>query len=299
MNQPSPHRAILIVVVAAATLAVAPLMTKLLTGPMDPFAIALWRTLLSVPALLVVLLTLRIRLPRTRNAWISASIGGVALVAVPFGALAWGQLYVSSSMGGVLYGATPLLVAALAALLLRQERAGAREIAGAVIGLIGVLVLVGPNTLTGMTSLGLGQLITLAGPVSYAFGTVLLRRRPKEEALALTAGMYVVGAIVLLAAAALHGTEISIPAHTQLGQLVILAVLGSVVPTVCMYLAIQWAGATRAAFAMLILPLFSLAYGWLFLSEVPTLTMLVGAALIMAGCAVTLQQMPPQPREGS
>lgn len=293
MNQPPPHRAILIVVAAAATLAVAPLTTKLLTGPMDPVAIALWRTLLSLPPLLAVLLVLRIRLPHTRHAWISAVIGGVTLVAAPFGALAWGQLHVTSSMGGILYGATPLLVAALAALLLSQERASARDIAGAMIGLFGVLVLIGPNIIAGMTSVGLGQLITLGGPVSYAIGTVLLRRRPKEDALALTAGMYLTGSLVLMAVAPASGVGITPPAPSLLPRLLLLAILGSVVPTVCMYLAIQWAGATRAAFAMLILPLFSLTYGWLFLSEVPNFAMLIGAGLIMTGCAVTLRASQP------
>jgi len=302
MSYHRTHRAHLIIVAAAATLAVAPLTTKMLTGPLDPIAIALWRTVLSLPALLVVLLVLRIRLPHTRDAWISAAIGGFALVAAPFGALAWGQVYVSSSMGGVLYGATPLVVALLAWLLLRQERAGASEIVGALIGLTGVLVLIGPNTVSGLSSLGLGQLITLAGPLSYALGTVLLRRRPKEDALALTAGMYLVGSALLLAFAVLFGAGIQLPDTSTVGPLLVLAGLGSVVPTICMYLAIQWAGATRAAFAMLILPLFSMAYGWLFLSEVPSIVMLCGCGLIIAGCAVTLhgpQAKPTTPPEAT
>lgn len=260
---------------------------------MEPIAIAFWRTVASLPALLAVLLVLGIRLPHNSDTWISATIGGLTLVAIPFGALSWGQMYVTSSMGGVLYGATPLVVALFSMLILREQRAGMCDIVGAMIGLAGVLILIGPNTLAGFNSLGLGQIITLAGPLSYAFGTVLLRRRPKEEALSLTAGIYLIGAVLLFIFAALVGASLKFPPASHHGYLLVLAGLGSVAPTLCMYIAVQWAGAMKAAFAMLMLPIFSIAYGWIFLLEIPSLTMLSGSGLIIAGCAVALCKRAP------
>jgi drug/metabolite transporter (DMT)-like permease len=272
---------------AAATLAVAPLITKILVPRVEPLMIATWRTMLSLPLLAVALALFGSRLPNVSSDWATALMGGIAMVAVPFGALSLGQVYITSNMGGILYGATPLMVAGLGWVLLKHERAGWRELVGSVMGIVGIGLLLGPNLQQGVTAFGSGQLITLIGPLSYAIGTVILRRRPPVEALSLTAGMYLISSFLLLLGSVIQGRLI-IPALQDLAVLCVLAGLGSVVPTIFMYLSIKIAGATRASFAMLILPFFSLLYGALFLGEQPTGLMISGAAVLIAGCAFSI-----------
>ena len=285
-------RGLMLVLGAAATMALAPLLNKMLAGEMPPMLIATVRVVLGVPFVLIVLRLAGKRLPRRLGDIGTAAVGGLTMIAIPFGAIAWGQQYIPSGMAGILYGLMPLLVVAGAWLFLADERPRLATLLGVLSGIAGVVLVVGPNVLSGLTPQGTGQLVTLLGPIAYAAGSVYVRRVGGIDALSLTAGMYIAAALMLCPVAAADiGHLWTIGLGTAV-KLVILAVAGSVVPTLLTYMAIRTVGATRAALAMFAFPIFSVLYGAVVLHERLEYTALVGMLAILGGSLVIHRQSP-------
>lgn len=217
-------------------------------------------------------------------------IGGACMVAIPFGALALGQRAIPSAMGGLLYGLTPVLVMLGAAAVRQTDRPRGTQVASVWLALAGVTVTVVPNLLEADLSVGAGQLVTLCGPLAYAIGSLVLRGRPPEDGLMLACGMYICASGVLAALWLTVGSP-AIDWTTRTGLLVVLlATLGSALPTVLGYIALRDMGATKAALVMYLFPLFALLYGAAIAGETFSGHEAVGAAAIIAGCLMTLRR---------
>ena len=111
----------------------------------------------------------------------------------------------------------------------------------------------------------LGEAVTLAAPMSYALGTVLLRRRPPMNPLRLTAGMFLVGQAIMLPVAIAEGAvDHGLGDLLRLRTAVLLtglALAGTAMPAFLNYLLIRRSGATNASLAMFFLPVFALLLG--------------------------------------
>lgn len=73
-------------------------------------------------------------------------------------------------------------------------------------------------------------------------------------------------------------------------MVVLLATLGSALPTVLGYIALRDMGATKAALVMYVFPLFALLYGAAIAGETFSGHEAVGAAAIISGCLMTLRR---------
>jgi drug/metabolite transporter (DMT)-like permease len=82
--------------------------------------------------------------------------------------LAWGQQHVDSALAGVLNSTSPVFVFVIAALFTRHEEVTVWKLAGAVSGVVGVALIVGPEVLRGLGHEAAGQLAVLAGALLYA-----------------------------------------------------------------------------------------------------------------------------------
>ena len=187
----------------------------------------------------------------------------------------------------------PIVSLYLAAFLL-GERLRPRAVWGAVLGLVGVLVIVGGKfgrgNLNEDTMIGLAS-ITLSAML-YAWNLVLQRQqalvaRPLEVA---TFYMGIASCIYLLAAPFLF----SLPPTEALGDVTAGALL-----TVGGALTMAWAYARAEAQVLVPLEYSSFVwaslFGWLLLGENVTWTAAGGAVLIVAGCWIATTGVRPEP----
>lgn len=75
-----------------------------------------------------------------------------------------------------------------------------------------------------------------------------------------------------------------------------LAVVSTAVAYVLYFRLIAHAGAANAMSVALLIPLFAMAWGWLFLGEAPTVAMLLGCAVILLGTALATGLLRPRSR---
>lgn len=181
--------------------------------------------------------------------------------------------------------AAPLLTVIFAAMFL-NEKVGVFRIGTVVLGLVGVLIVLSPRLSVGAGGQPevLGAMLVLGGAVFAALAQVFVRKLVQTERTPTIVFWFSFTATVLSLATLPLGWVWPTPREAAL--LVGAGLLGGIGQ-------IFLTSAYREADASLVAPfdyasmLFALAIGWFVFAEVPTLTMLGGAALvILAGCLI-------------
>lgn len=276
----------LLLLATAASFATSILVNKLLIGQLPPFTLAASRVLLAAPICLLVLRLTGRALPRGADLR-TIAYAGIGVIVIPYCALALGQRTISGGLSGILYSTMPLFTLLAAHFLLHDERMGLRKLAGVALGVAGVVAVIGPSLLGGLGGHAMAELITLCGPLAYAIGAVLMRRSRHIDAVAITAGMFVVAAIVLVPVALLFEQPWQLrPALDTGGWLLVMVVFGTILPAALNYLLVQRVGATRASVAMFLMPMIAVVVGALLMGERLQASAFLGMALILGGSLI-------------
>lgn len=280
----------LLLILTAAGFGASPLLIAQAVAFLPPWTLAALRAALGLPLLLLAAGALGPQNRPDRHDLMTMLVGGVLVVSIPFVSMAAGMQYIPSGMGGMLYATMPLFTLALAAAFLPDEPATLDQVLRIGAGLLGVLLISVPAILAGgFGQAGLGTLLTLISPLSYAAGNVWFRRRRRMAPLVLSAGMFAVGAVTLWPLALLaEGTPQVAPTGAVIGTLVALVVLATVAPNLLNYALVQRAGANRAALAMFLMPGFSVVFGYLFRDERLPLLAFLGLGLVIAASTARL-----------
>ncbi|MGO1228422.1 MULTISPECIES: EamA family transporter [unclassified Brachybacterium] len=251
--------------------------TYLVTTELLPPDHPLWSgALRALPAGLLALAIGR-ALPHGHWWWRSLLLGTLNIGAF-FPLLFLAAYLLTGGVAGV-FGATgPLLVAVLAAVLLR-ERPTVRRLIWGVLAVLGVAATVlGPDAALDP----LGILAGIGGVASMAVGTVLSKRwRPPVGPIAfagwqLTAG----GLIILPLALAVEGTPPALDAQATMGY-AWLALVGGLLAYVLWFRGLGQMPAGSAAFLPVLSPLVAAVLGFLVLGEQLTAVQLGGFALAL------------------
>jgi drug/metabolite transporter (DMT)-like permease len=227
----------------------------------------------------------RAALPHLRRMPGRVLVHGTLMVAAPFLLIAYGETQIGSGLTAILIASSPLFVALLAPSMDPSERAGWAQAVGIAVGLLGVGLLVGVDSV-GSTGELLGALAMIGAALSYAAGalyakTGLRGAPPLAVSLAATA----VGALVTLPPALLTLSQTS-PDAGELAAVAALAVLGTALAFWIYFALIAEAGAARASLVAYLIPLTAVLYGALLLDEAVTLTTIAGLSLILGGVAL-------------
>lgn len=273
----------LLMILTAAGFGGSPLLLQLAVQHFPPWTLGALRAALGLPLLMIAAGALWVARPYAWSDVVTALVGGVLVIAIPFVTMAAGMQYIPSGLGGMLYATMPLFVLALSAVFLRDEPATAEQAARIALGMVGVALIAGPALVAeGAGQAGLGTALTLISPLSYAAGNVWFRRRAPLPPLLLNAGMFAVGAVLMWPAALLIDGRVSVaPTAAVLGVLAAMVVLTTVASALLNYMLVRKAGANRAALAMFLMPGFAVLFGWVFAGERLPWLSFAGLALVI------------------
>jgi len=226
------------------------------------------------------------KIPRGRGRWISGIAIGVFSLTIPMSLLAWAQQVVPSGVAGVYMAVIPLLVLPLAHVFSPGERMTPRKLSGFMIGFTGVLLLLGWETLMALGSTdGLAQLACLGATLSYAVGSIMTRRTPPTDPIALSALGFVVGGLLILPFAVAAWPTEALSMRTW----AIFLVIGVVSTGMAMILRVKIITSVGSVFMSgvgYLVPITALAVGVMFAGEILIWSDLVACAFILAGLAV-------------
>lgn len=253
-----------------------------------PLTVACARTTLGALALLGVMRVMGRPLPvfdRTMIGYLA--VIGVFNTAVPFALLSWGQQYVPSAFAGISMAAVPLFVLPIAHFF-SDETMNMRRMIGVLVGFAGAVVLIGPGVLrigTGWEPLG--QIACIAAALCYAVTSVLTRRCPPIDSITLAALTLVVGSVALIPCMLLIE---GVPAWTDTRSgvaIIVLGILPTALATLLRVQIIRSAGAVFMTLVNYLVPVWSMVFGALILSEVLPFSFFVALAMILTGLAIS------------
>ena len=270
------------------------LFIKVAVAGLTPSTVAALRVGLGAAVLLGFLRARALRLPRGRQWWRHFLVVALFGSAMPFTLLAWGEQHISSALTAVLNASTPLFAALFAGVLL-GDRLRRAQVAGLVLGFVGVAVAVGVavEDLTG-AALG-GELAAVVAGAGYGLAFAYSRRHLTGIPPVVAASGQLVMATVLLAPFALvtslrQGFH---PTATRVAAIVLLGVLGTGLAYVLSYRLIADLGPTRASLVTYLIPIVAVTVGLVFLDEAFSFRLVVGGGLTIAGIALLNVAGPP------
>lgn len=206
----------------------------------------------------------------------------VAELAVPFSLVAMGEQWVSSSLAGILIAAVPMAVVLIAPLFGVKERLGVLRLAGLAIGFCGVIAIVGLDTGHG-PMLWAGVVCMMISVAGYAIGPLLVERYLSDvDELGALAVSLVVASILLLPLAALSAPN-EFPSALSLSAVAALGIVCTALALYLFFYLINEAGATRAAVVAYINPAVATVIGVLVLHEPFGWGAGIGLAMILLG----------------
>ncbi len=230
-------------------------------------------------------------LPEKR--WAGMGIG-VLNSAIPFVLLAYAALTISSGVLSIINALAPFWGAFIGWLWLRSSLTG-WQVVGLVVGFLGVALLIGSGSKSLAVDSAAGILALLAGILStvfYGFSANFAKKYLHNTKPLVNAANSQIGAasVLIIPTVLLWPSQpISLTAWLSL---IALGVLSTGYAYVLYFRLIEKIGASRAITVVFVVPLFAVAFGWLFLSESISAVMIVAGSVIMLGSALSLKLLP-------
>lgn len=219
-----------------------------------------------------------------------AAIGNI----VPFTLISWGELYISSSLAGILMALMPISVMILAHFFVANEHITLRKATGFVLGLVGVLVLVGAEALTGLGGMAvLAQLAIVGATLCYAVNSIITKRLPPIHVLVAATGTLVAGSVILTPIALLVDQPWQHAVYAgPLASVMVLGVLSTGLATWVYFLIVARRGPSFLSMINYIIPVVAFTAGVWLLGEPAALQKFIALGAIFAGIAIAQTRRP-------
>jgi len=228
----------------------------------------------------------------TVTQWRAAAIVGGLLLLGGNGLVTWAEERVPSGLAALLVATVPLWMVLLDWLFLRAERPEGKVFLGLVLGLIGIVLLIGPTDLLGEHRVDLiGAAMMILAALSWTVGSLYARRAPLPDASLLGTGMEMIaGGVLLLLASGAKGewvqidlASVSLRSWLALGYLTL---MGSIVAFTAYTWLLRVSIPARVATYAYVNPVVAVVLGWAIGGEVLTGQMLLAAVIIVLAVVV-------------
>ena len=255
-----------------------------------PLVVIFFRVAIASIILWVVVLAGGIKVPRDATTWVDLVIMAALNSALPFFLIAWGQVHIASGLASIMIGTTPLFAVVTAHFMTSDEKMSPGKVLGVLAGLVGVVVLIGPQFLGDIGKDLIAQLSVLGAAVCYAVSAIYGRRFSRRDTppMMVATGQITMAAVLLLPFALIidRPWELAIPSMQAGGAVRGLAVLSTSFAYLIFFRILARAGAVNILLVNFLVPVSAILLGVFILGEVLTTEQIVGMAFIALGLAL-------------
>ncbi len=253
-----------------------------------PLTVVAHRVGWAALALWAALAFLRLPLPKDPRVWGAFLVMGLLNNVIPFGLMAWGQLYIESGLTSIFNSATAIFGVLMAALFFADERITPRKALGVTLGFAGVATAIGLENLADFDIRSLAQLAVIGGTVSYALASVWARKKLGDQPAEVAAAGMVSGAAVLIVPLAwvVEGPLTLNLQPETLGAIAYFSLAATALAYVLFYRVLAMVGSGNLMLVTLMLPPVSIVLGALVLDEALQASAYLGFALLALGLIV-------------
>ena len=256
-----------------------------LTVPL--FTIVLGRVSIAALALLIVLTISGTGIPKGRRIWLAFFGMGIFNNVIPMSLIVFSQNSISVGLASILNSITPLFTILVAHMTTNDERLTFRKLVGISFGIMGVVMLMGPELVDNFGVAALGEWACLGAALSYACANTFGRRfvqlgtKPMQ-----TAFGQVVASTVILAPLVIVVDQpwtISNPGFLPVLSILALGLFCTALAYVIYFQILARSGATAIALVTFMIPPSAILMGWLALGEQISSQDFLGMSLIGVG----------------
>jgi drug/metabolite transporter (DMT)-like permease len=263
---------------------------------LPPFTIVALRVGIAAVILNLFIVATGMRMPLDRQVWLAFLGMGFINNLIPFSLIVWGQTHIASGLASILNATTPLFSVVVAHWLTADEKMSPGRIAGIVLGIVGVVIIIGPGALRGLGTNVLAQLAILGASLSYSFGAVFGRRframgiKPHVTA----TGQVSASTLMLLPLALLvdRPWTLAAPGMEVWAAVLGLAVLSTSVAYIIYFRILASSGATNILLVTFLIPVSAVLLGVTVLNEQLQPQHIAGMLLIGLGLAAIDGRLP-------
>ena len=234
----------------------------------------------------VIMIVGRHRLPREPIVWFHFLVIGITYCVIPHLLFVWAEQSVSTGLAAIYNAVTPLATAVLAALVFRVERLVRMQVVGVLVGVVGVIVIIGPWRLSALTGDFYGQLACIGAAVSYGVAIGYMRkfvsRRPISGTTVafMSVGMAAAVMFVLTPFIAIGPVVLS---FQVVASLLLLGALGTGLAYIWNIAVLRAWGPTSVSTVTYLIPVVAVILGVAVLHETFSWNEPAGAALVLLG----------------
>ncbi len=213
---------------------------------------------------------------------------------IPFYLISWSEQYIKSNTAGLLLSIAPIFTLLLSHFFTKDDKFSFRKFISIIIGLIGVLFIIGFNTLFNISPQQSGnflpKLVIIIAALGYVISAILAYNIKNISTIALTTFVTLCAAIISIPFMLI--AEFNSPSSfniKSLSSLVYLGLFPTAIAFVLRFHIISKAGPIFLSYVAYLIPVFAIFWGYIFLKETVTFDTLIGVILILLGVFLSKQ----------
>lgn len=251
------------------------------------FTIVFLRVFLGALILLFFIFLSGREIPRSKKIWINLFVMGVLNNVIPFCMIVSGQQYISGGFASILNGTTPFFTVVVAHFLTRDEKINKGKILGVISGFLGVLILIGFESLQKGSNEIIGILAVLTAAISYSFAGIWGRRFKSLEIdpVVTSTGQLISSSLVLFPVMLIvdQPWKLSMPPANVWVAIGGIALFSTSLAYIIFFKILSSSGATNVMLVTFLVPISAILLGIFVLSEKFEIQYFAGMALIAIG----------------
>lgn len=239
--------------------------------------VVFFRVFFASLVIFVVIVMQKIPFIFSAKVWLAFLVMGLLNNVIPFLAITYAQEFITASLASLFNATTPIFTAIFAHFLTQDEKASKHKVIGIILGFIGMGILLSPQ---GFCDLELMAAFAILGAISYAFAGIFGKHLKEHSPMFNVFGMLSSSTVVmyLLFNPIIHQTTAS--SINEFSDILLLAIFSTALAYVIYFRLLFSVGAVKLLLVTYLIPISASLLGVLFLNEVFSMTMILGALFI-------------------